>query len=115
MPPPSDTPPPLVCEWDTGAVQINGDTVSVEIHNTGDLTLHVTSVGVTWTDDHEHLVRVRMNTTIWSGWDNGPSFSVGTNKTVNSGSSRTLEFEYAGSHFSGSASVLGRRRLLNQE
>jgi len=103
-PPPTNTPPPQVCEWDTSGVDIHGDTVSVVIHNTGDLTLHVTGVGITWTDN-EHLVRVRMNTTIWSGWDNGPSFSVGTNKTVVAGSSRTLEFEYAGHHFSGSASV----------
>ena len=103
-PPPTSTVTVLVCEWDTSGVNIDGDTVSVVIHNTGDLTLHVSGVGITWTDN-EHLVRVRMNTTIWSGWDNGPSFSVGTNRTVGAGSSRTLEFEFAGSHFSGSASV----------
>ncbi len=105
LPPPTNTPPPLVCEWDTGEVETHGDTVSVEIHNTGDLTLHVSGVGITWTDDDEVLRYVRLNGTIWSGWDDGPSFSVGTSRNVGAGGSRTLEFEFYGYHFSGSASV----------
>jgi serine/threonine protein kinase len=103
LPPPTSTPPPLVCEWDTTGVDVQGDTVSVEIRNTGDLPLYVTGVGISWAD-HEHLVRVRLNGTIWSGSDHGPSFSVGTNKTIVSGSSQTLEFEF-GHRLSGSASV----------
>ncbi|MCJ7796779.1 MAG: hypothetical protein MUQ56_08445 [Thermoleophilia bacterium] len=78
--------------------------MSVQIHNTGDLMLKVTGVGISWTD-HEHLVRVGLNGTIWSGWKNGPSFSVGTNKSIAAGSSPTLKFEFAGQRFSGSASV----------
>jgi hypothetical protein len=78
--------------------------VSIEIHNTGDLTLHVSDVGITWTHD-ETLRYVRLNGEIWRGWDDGPSFSVGTSKSVGAGRSRTLEFEFQGYHFSGSASV----------
>jgi hypothetical protein len=105
LPPPTDTPPPLVCEWDTSGVDIDGDTASVEIYNTGGLTLHVTGVGITWTDDEEVLRYVRLSGTIWSGWNDGPSFSVGTSKYIGAGSTRTLEFEFYGYHFSGSASV----------
>jgi len=94
----------LNCEWDTSGVDTHGDTASVEIYNTGDLTLRVTRVGITWTDD-EVLRYVRLSGTIWSGWDDGPSFSVGTNKSISAGSTRTLDFEFYGFHFSGSASV----------
>jgi serine/threonine protein kinase len=104
VPVPTDTPPPLNCEWDTSGVDTHGDTASVEIYNTGDLTLRVTRVGITWTDD-EVLRYVRLSGTIWSGWDDGPSFSVGTNKSISAGSTRTLDFEFYGFHFSGSASV----------
>ena len=105
LPLPTDTPPPLACEWTTSGVDVDGDTASVQIHNTGDLTLHVTGVGITWTDDNEVLRYVRLSGTIWSGWDDGPSFSVGTNKFIGAGNTRTLEFEFYGFHFSGSASV----------
>ena len=105
VPVPTDTPPPLDCEWDTSGVDTHGDTASVEISNTGDLTLHVTGVGITWTDDEEVLRYVRLSGTIWSGWDDGPSFSVGTSKFISAGSTRTLDFEFYGFHFSGSASV----------
>ena len=104
LPPPTSTLPALVCKWDTSGVEIDGDTVSVQIRNTGDLTLKVTGVGISWTD-YQHLVRVGLNGTIWSGWDNGPSFLVGTNKSIGAGGSRTLEFEFYGHRFSGSASV----------
>jgi len=108
--PPTNTPPPptptsLVCEWNKDDVDIHGDTVSVGIHNTGDLTLHISSVGITWTDDNETLRRVRLMGDIWSGWDHGPSFSVNTSKNIGANTTRTLEFEFAGYHFDGSASV----------
>ncbi len=86
-------------------MDVNGDTASVEIHNTGDLTLHVTEVGITWTNDEEILRYVRLSGTIWSGWNHGPSFSVGTSKFIAPGSTRTLDFEFYGFHFTGSASV----------
>jgi hypothetical protein len=104
VPPRTNTPPPPVCAWDVSVVSIHGDTVSVVIHNTGDLTLHVVGVGINWTG-HDDLVRVRLDGTIWSGRDNGPTFTVGTSKTIGAGSSRTLEFEFAGHRFIGSASV----------
>ena len=109
--PPTNTPPPPtptsgVCEWSTGAVDISGDTVSARIYNTGGLVLHVTRVGISWSDDSEHLVIVRLGTsTLWAGWDSRPDFSIGTSKNVSPGGSRRLEFEFAGSHFGGSASV----------
>ncbi|MCX6070769.1 MAG: serine/threonine-protein kinase [Chloroflexi bacterium] len=102
---PPPTPTPKKCEWDTGGVDIHGDTVSVEIRNTGDLTLHVSSVGITWSSHDETLRSVRLMGEIWRGWEHGPSFSVHTNKDVGPGSNRTLEFEFAGYHFDGSASV----------
>ena len=105
LPPPTATSPAPVCQWDVSGVNISGDTVSVVINNTGDLELRVTGVGISWTNDHEHLVRVRMGTTIWSGWDDPFDFSVGTSRRVSPGGSRTLEFEFWGSHFDGSASV----------
>jgi serine/threonine protein kinase len=101
---PTITPPSPVCEWDTSGVNVAGNKVSVVIHNTGDLTLSISGVGISWTG-HEDLVRVRLDGTIWSGWDHGPSFWVGTSKTIGAGGSRTLEFEFAGHHFDGSASV----------
>jgi len=79
--------------------------VSVEIRNTGDLTLHVSSVGITWSDHHETLMVVRLMGEIWRGWEDGPSFSVDTNKDIGADSTRTLEFEFGGYHFDGSASV----------
>jgi serine/threonine protein kinase len=108
--PPTDTPPPptptpLACEWNKGNVDIHGNKVSVEIHNTGDLTLHVSSVGITWTDHHETLRYVRLMGEIWRGWANGPSFSVDTNRNIGANTTRTLEFEFEGFHFDGSASV----------
>jgi serine/threonine protein kinase len=103
--PPPPTPTPLVCEWNKGNVDIHGDTVSVEIHNTGDLTLHVSAVGITWTDHDETLRYVRLMGVIWSGWDHGPSFLVNTSKNIGPDNTRTLEFEFAGYHFDGSASV----------
>ena len=103
VPPP--TPTPLVCEWSTSSVDIDGDTVSVQIRNTGDLTLHVSAVGITWTEDDETLRYVGLMGEIWSGWDHGPSFSVNTSKDIGINRSRTLEFEFAGYHFSGSASI----------
>jgi hypothetical protein len=95
----------LTCEWDTSGVDVHGDTVSVEIHNTGDLTLHVSAVGITWTDHDETLRYVRLMGEIWRGWDHGPSFSVNTSKNIGPDNTRTLEFEFAGYHFDGSASV----------
>jgi len=95
----------MTCEWDTGSVEIHGDTVSAPIRNTGDLTLHVSSVGITWSSHDETLRRVRLMGEIWSGWEHGPSFSVHTNRDIGPGSTRTLEFEFAGYHFGGSASV----------
>lgn len=102
-PPPSPT--PMTCEWDAGSVDIHGDKVSVPIHNTGDLTLHVSLVGITWSNHDETLRVVRLMGEIWRGWEHGPSFSVGTDKNIGPGSTRTLEFEFAGYHFDGSASV----------
>jgi hypothetical protein len=66
--------------------------------------VHITQVTITWSGN-ENLRRIRLNGTIWSGFDDGPTVSVGTNKTISAGSSRTAEFEFWGSHFSGSADV----------
>jgi serine/threonine-protein kinase len=115
--PPTDTPPPptntvppptstpLVCEWSKGNVEVHGNTVSVEIRNTGDLTLHVSAVGITWTNHDETLRYVRLMGEIWRGWEHGPSFSVNTSKNIGTHTTRTLEFEFGGNHFDGSASV----------
>jgi serine/threonine protein kinase len=115
--PPTDTPPPPtntapppsptlpVCEWNTGSVHVSGNAVSVEIHNTGGLTLHVSAVRITWTDHDETLRYVRLMGEIWRGWDHGPNFSVNTSRDVGANRTRTIEFEFAGYHFSGSASV----------
>jgi serine/threonine protein kinase len=109
LPPTSTVPPPtptsLVCEWNQGGADIYGNTVSVQIHNTGDLTLHVSGVGITWTNGGETLRYVRLMGEIWRGWDHGPSFSVNTSKNIGPHTTRTLEFEFGGYHFDGSASV----------
>jgi hypothetical protein len=94
-----------VCEWNQGGADIYGNTVSVQIHNTGDLTLHVSGVGITWTNGGETLRYVRLMGEIWRGWDHGPSFSVNTSKNIGPHTTRTLEFEFGGYHFDGSASV----------
>jgi hypothetical protein len=80
--------------------------MSVRVYNHGDLQLEVTWVSITWTGS-EHLQRInwRFDSAFWSGNDPGPTVSADTEKTVPPGAFRTVEFEFWGSSFSGTASV----------
>ena len=111
VPPTSTQPAPTAtdspaCEWDTGSENVDGDTVSVRVYNQGDLPLIVTEVSITWTGNEDlKYIRWRFNSPFWTGNDDGPTVTAGTNYTVPVGSYRTVEFEFWGSDFSGSASV----------
>jgi hypothetical protein len=106
FPPPTSTSPSLSCDWHDGSPNVSGDTVSVRVYNDGDLPVVVTAVTITWTgNDHLQRINWRFDSPFWSGNDDGPTVSAGTNKAVPVGAYRTVEFEFWGSSFSGSASV----------
>jgi hypothetical protein len=85
---------------------VAGDTVSIRVHNDGELPVVVTEVQITWTgSDHLRYINWRFDSPFWSGNDAGPSVTAGTNKTIPVGAYRTVEFEFWGSSFDGSASV----------
>jgi hypothetical protein len=70
------------------------------------LPLVVTEVTITWTgSDHLRYIRWRSGSTFWSGNDAGPTVAAGTTRTVPVGAYRTVEFEFWGSSFDGTASV----------
>jgi serine/threonine-protein kinase len=103
---PTHTAPAMVCEWHQGGASVSGDTVSVRVYNDGDLVVRVSQVSITWTgSDHLRRIRWRNSNSFWSGNDDGPTVTAGTNKNVPEGSYRTVEFEFWGSDFDGSASV----------
>ncbi|HMK08685.1 MAG TPA: serine/threonine-protein kinase [Anaerolineales bacterium] len=104
--PPADTEPAPVCEWHAGHPSTTGNTVSVRVTNDGGLPLHVTHVSITWTgSDHLRRIRWRFEGPFWSGNDPGPTVSSSTSKTVPLGTYRTVQFEFWGGSFSGTASV----------
>jgi serine/threonine-protein kinase len=111
VPPTNTQPAPtatdsLACEWDTGGENVDGDTVTVRVYNQGDLPLIVTEVTISWTGNESlRYIRWRYQSYFWNGNDDGPTVTAPTNYTVPVGSYRTLEFEFWGSDFSGSASV----------
>jgi serine/threonine-protein kinase len=103
---PTNTAPAMVCDWHQGGPSVSGDTVSVRLYNDGDLVVHVSRVSITWSgSDHLRRIRWRFEGPFWSGNDEGPTVSAGTNKNVPVGTYRTAEFEFWGSDFDGSASV----------
>ena len=76
------------------------------MYNQGDLPVIVTEVSITWTGNEDlKYIRWRFNSPFWTGNDDGPTVTAGTNYAVPVGSYRTVEFEFWGSDFSGSASV----------
>jgi hypothetical protein len=96
----------MVCDWDPGGPSTSGDTVFVRVYNNGDQPVVVTRVTITWTgSDHLRRIRWRYESTFWNGNDSGPTVSANTNKTVPVGTYRTVEFEFWGESFDGSASV----------
>jgi hypothetical protein len=103
---PSSTSPPLSCEWAAASPNVSGDVVSVRVYNNGDLVVTVTNVSITWTgSDHLQRINWRFEGPFWSGNNAGPTVSSGTNKAVPLGTYRTVEFDFWGLSFSGSASV----------
>jgi hypothetical protein len=94
-----------VCEWDVSGESVDGDTVTVDVSNTGELSLNVTWVGISWTGD-DNMRSIRWDgSTLWSGFDPSSPRNVSTSQTVPPGESRTVEYEFWGSSFDGEASA----------
>jgi hypothetical protein len=83
---------------------VGGDTVTVEISNNGNQLVTISDVGVNWSGP-ELLVKIKMPPgNIWTGAAAGPSFSTGTDRKINPGQSKSLEFIFD-APVSGSAST----------
>jgi len=94
------------CSWREGNPSTSDDTLSVRVTNNGDQAVLVSHVSITWTgSDHLHYIHWRFEGPFWSGNSAGPTVSSATSKTVPVGAYRTVEFEFWGSSFDGSASV----------